>query len=50
MEAERQKNSTSLKLEQEKAKNKKLILDFDQMTSMMKEDTSDEKASQDSNL
>tara|TARA_B110000285_G_C14587236_1_gene364755 strand:+ start:46 stop:285 length:240 start_codon:yes stop_codon:yes gene_type:complete len=50
MEAERAKNSITLQLEQEKNKNKKLIADFDQMTSMMKDDTSDKKASVDSNL
>lgn len=50
MEAERVKNSITLQLEQEKNKNKKLIVDFDQMTSMMKDDNSDKKVSTDSNL
>ena len=50
MEAERVKNSVTLQLDQEKAKNKKLIADFDQMTAMMKDESTDKKASNDSNL
>lgn len=37
-------------LEQEKAKNKKLIADFEQLTVMIKDDKSDKKAISDSSL
>ena len=49
-DAERKNKSLQSQIEQEKAKNKKLINDFDQMTNMIKESESEQKSISDNGL
>jgi len=49
-DAERKNKSLQSQIEQEKAKNKKLLNDFDQMTNMIKDGESEQKSISDNGL